>query len=323
MQKLILITGGAGFIGSQMANTLLKAGYRVRVLDNLTYGDAGVRPFLDKAGYEFMEGDIRHIEDVMAAMKGVHAVVNLAAIVGDAACDKDCDRTLAINYEATKVLLEIAKYSGVKRFLFASTCSVYGFQKDKVRETSALNPISLYAESKLQSEDVILKQGGGIDCTIFRLATVYGASDRMRFDLVLNTLTIRALAEQAINIFGGDQWRPLVHVQDVAAAFRLGIEAPREEVAGQIFNLGSDEQNFRVWQLAEAVEKRFPETKVEHQKTTTDNRSYAVSFEKIRKELGFTPTHTPADAMDEIEQLWKSGSIGDYKNDIYYNVNSL
>ncbi len=323
MNKLILVTGGGGYIGSHVADVLLNAGFRVRVMDNLTYGGEGVKPYLGKDRYEFLQGNICHIEDAVAAMKGVYAIIDLAAIVGDPACEKDHDRALAINYEATKVLVEMGKYFHVERFLFASTCSVYGFQDQKADEQSTTNPVSLYAESKLKSEEVLFENCGAISPTIFRLATVYGGSHRMRFDLVLNILTIRALMEKEISVYGGQQWRPLVHARDVAECFRLALEAPAKVCEKQIFNLGSNEQNFRVHQIAEAVVKRFPGTRIKQMPDTTDNRSYEVNFDKVKKVLGYKASKTLLDGMNEIETLWQNGKISNYKDAIYYNVHYL
>jgi len=323
MERIVLVTGGAGYIGAHMAAELLSAGYRVRVLDNLTYGDKGIKPFIGNKKYEFIKGNICHIEEAVTAMKGVFAVVDLAAIVGDPACEKDREKALTINYEATKVLIEIAKHSRVERFLFASTCSVYGMQKGKVTEKDQVNPISLYAESKLKSEEVILKKSGQVIPTIFRLATVYGGSQRMRFDLVLNIMTIKALAEREIKVYGGQQWRPLVHARDVAKGFGLALGAPDKKVKGQIFNLGSDEQNFRVKDLAVAIHQRFPGTQVEYMAECNDNRSYEVGFTKIKKFLGFRPSLTILDGMSEIEAMYRKKQVKNYKDDIYYNVHYL
>lgn len=321
--KTILITGGAGYIGTHAVELLLREGYRIRIIDNLTYGDAGVRPFLGHKNYEFIKGNICHIEDVVSAMRGVYAVIDLAAIVGDPACNKDHEKTLSINYEATKVLIEIAKYSKVQRFIFASTCSVYGFQTKIATELSKPKPLSIYAESKLKSEEVILKNCGNTIPTIFRLATAYGGSYRMRFDLVLGIMTIKAIVEKNIKVYGGNQYRPLVHAYDAALGFAHALRAPKKRVNKQIFNLGSTSQNYTILELANAIKRRFPEITIINEKQTTDHRSYKVNFNKVAKVLGYKTERTIFDGMDEVEMLYKNNKITNYKDDIYYNFHYL
>jgi len=213
--ETILVTGGAGYIGSHLVKKLLSRDYKVRVIDNLMFGEEGIRPFLNKRNFEFIKGDIRHIEDLVEAMRDVYAVIDLAAIVGEPACEVDHNATLTINYESTKALIEIAKYCKVKRFIFASTCSVYGRSSSILDEKAKLKPLSLYAESKMKSEEVLLDNSGNkLVPTILRLSTIYGVSPRMRFDLVVNILAVKAITEGRIGIYGGRQWRPNLHVRD-------------------------------------------------------------------------------------------------------------
>jgi nucleoside-diphosphate-sugar epimerase len=322
-QKIILVTGGAGYIGSHVTARLLKSGYKVRVLDNLTYGDSGVKPFVKNRNYEFIEGNICHIEDMIKAMRGVYAAIDLAAIVGDPACEKDTEKATVINYEATKVLIEIAKHCGINRFLFASTCSVYGKNTAVVTEKSRPNPLSLYSALKLKSEEIILKNCGSVSPTIFRLATVYGASSRMRFDLVLNIMTAKAVCENTIRVFGGEQWRPLIHAQDVAKGFCLALESPLSKIKGQVFNLGSGEQNYKVIDIARSIKSILPKTEIQYDRENSDKRDYKVSFDKARKILKFSPSCTLRDGVTGIERLFREKKIKDFKNDIYYNVNYL
>lgn len=322
----ILITGGAGYIGSVLSRELLKKGYTVRVLDNLTYGDEGIKDLLQEKNFEFKKGDIRDISAVADAVKGIDAVIHLAAIVGDQASALNPETTLEINYLATKTLAEACKYGKVQRFLFASTCSVYGASPNsetKLSEDASPNPLSLYAQTKLRSEQGIKELAdSNFSPTILRLATVYGYSPRMRFDLVINTFIGQAFFDKKITIFGGSQWRPFVHVRDVAGAFMTCLESPLEKVKNQIFNVGSDSQNYTILTVADHIQNNIPNVKQEVI-PTQDQRDYVVSFKKIEKELGFQVNNSIDDAAKEIVSVLHQGTIGHYKEPRYSDYESL
>ena len=242
-RQTVLVTGGAGYVGSWLVRKLLDRDYRVRVLDSFLYGGHGLAEIAGHPRLEIIEGDIRHLGSVARAVKGVDGVIALAALVGDAACDLDPEETEAINYESVRLLADACRRQGVPRFVFASSCSVYGANSDLVlNEGSWLNPVSLYARTRIQSEEMLLKHSESLGVVILRLATVFGLSPRMRFDLIVNTLTMHAIHKGAMQVFGGNQWRPNLHVQDAADAFILGLEAPAEKVEKGVFNVGSNEQ---------------------------------------------------------------------------------
>ncbi|MGH7788203.1 MAG: NAD-dependent epimerase/dehydratase family protein [Candidatus Binatia bacterium] len=321
MGELVLVTGGAGYVGSHLTRKLLARGHRVRVLDNLVYGNHGLDALAEHAGLELINGDICDEQDLARAVKGVRAVVALAAIVGDAACDLDPSRTMAINYESTRQTLAACRAAKVERLVFASSCSVYGANgNDFLDEGSHLNPVSLYARTRIMSEDLLLNQQD-VEVIILRLATVCGVSPRMRFDLMVNTMTACATAQGAIRVSGAKQWRPHLHVQDAAEAFLLGVEAkaPRE----QIFNVGSDSQNYTVGETAERVAQQVPNTRIEYAPDSNDARSYRVSFDRIRNVLGFQPQRTVDHAIGEVGTLLTSGAVADFRNEQFHNAKWL
>lgn len=324
MSKKVLVTGGAGYIGHHVISKLLDKGYEVVVLDNLMFSKGGLNGFHNNKRFQFLQGDVRHVEDIVSAVRGCFAVIHLAAIVGDSACELNPEVTCTVNYEATKVLLEICKSYGVKRFIFASTCSVYGASSDDLvlNEGSHLSPISLYARTRVQSEKVILTTyNNNITPVILRLATVYGMSGRMRFDLVINILTAKAVMDHVVKIYGGNQWRPIVHVQDAAAAFVLAMEAPDEYVDHEIFNVGTSEQNYRVAELGKIVQEYIGGSEVQFFPQNKDERSYNVSFDKIRHMLGFKAEFTVKQGIEGIRLALLDGTIKEYKDSCYYNIN--
>jgi len=321
--ETLLVVGGAGYIGSFVVSKLLARGYSVRLLDNLVYGDESIRPLLENPNLEFMKGDCRNIQDVVRAMNGANGVVHLAAIVGDPACAADDKNALQINYAATRMMLEIAKGNGIERFIFASSCSVYGASDDLMDENSETVPISLYAETKLHSERVLLEaRSTAFHPTILRFATVFGLAPRPRFDLVVNLLTAKAIQDKMVTIYNGDQWRPFVHVRDVAEAVVQTLLAPTEAVSGEILNVGDDRLNFTLSQIAEKIRQQIPETRVEYV-NNADRRNYRVSFRKIRDCLGFTAQFSVEDGISEIKQAFRSGCIRDYRQPSYSNVSHL
>ena len=319
----ILVTGGAGYIGSYVTRLLLERGYRVRVLDKLAWGGASLDEVKDHPRFELHQGDIRHVEDLVESLAGVAGVVHLAGIVGDPACALDPDTTFSINLEATQVMVDVAKYRKVDRFVFASTCSVYGASDDyTLNEGSLLNPVSLYAETNLQSEDMILRgfRYSGTVPVIMRFATIYGLSPRMRFDLVANIMTAKAATEGKVKVYGGDQWRPMVHARDAARAAVACLEGDAARVKGEIFNVGSDAQNYRILELGKLVAATIDGAEVEVMEESPDPRSYKVSFDKIRHVLGFTADRAVEDGVREMAAAIRDGTIADYQDDRYYNV---
>ena len=323
--KKVLVIGGAGYIGSVLVQMLLKEGFKVKVMDKLLYGDHGIRELYENKNFEFFKGDITSIDDILEAMKDVDAVVHLAGIVGDPASKTKPEDTLKINYFSTRALSDIAKYLGISKFIFASSCSVYGFREEVCTEETDTNPLSLYAETKLMSEKALLEEKGNGFCpVILRFATAYGLSPRMRFDLVVNLLTAKAIFDKVITVFGeGRQYRPFAHIRDISRAIIAILKAPVDKVCGEIFNVGSDEQNLSIKELAEKIKSRYPEAELKFVKEKEDNRSYRVSFRKIKERLGFTAEYTIEYAVDEIKQAVEKGLITDYKDKKYSNYKSL
>jgi nucleoside-diphosphate-sugar epimerase len=301
---------------------LLARGYRVRILENFTYGADGLEDIAGHPNLELLTGDVCDQATIDRAARGTSSVIALAAIVGDVACDLDPERTIAINYGSTRRLLHACQKAKVRRLVFASSCSVYGANgTELLREDGHLNPVSLYARTRLLSENFLLRNAGALEVAILRLSTVSGVSTRMRFDLMVNTMTACAIRQGAIRVAGASQWRPHVHVQDAATAFATAMEAPN--AAGRIFNVGSETQNFTVAEIAERIAARIPSVRVEHVTNSADRRSYRVSFDRIRDRLGFEPRFTVDDTIDEVAALLESGAIADFTEEKYHNAKWL
>jgi len=324
----VLVTGGAGYIGNYIVEELLDNGHHVRVLDSFLFGDSALDPFRDHDRFDVTEGDIRHIEDLSYAMEDRDAVIHMAGIVGDPACGVNEQATQAVNVEATKSLVEVCKLHDIERLVFASTCSVYGASElMELNEGSFLNPLSLYAESKIESEDIIFHQTHGeftdsdITATHLRLGTIFGWSRRMRFDLVVNLLTAKAVLEGDIPVYGGDQYRPLVHVADAANAFVTVLEAPKEKVDHQIFNVGDNDLNYQIKKVGRIVEDQVPDAEVRFVEHKEDERTYRVSFDKINYILDWEAERTIEDGVEEIKTWIEEENITDYEQDVFRNSN--
>lgn len=320
----VLVLGGAGYIGSALIPKLLEKGYRVRLVDLLLFGTEPIKEVIENPNLEIMKGDFRQIDIMVEAMRDIDAVIHLGAIVGDPACALDEELTIEINLMATKMIAEIAKGHGVERFIFASTCSVYGASDNVLDESSELNPVSLYARSKIASERVLMKMADErFAPVILRFSTIYGFSGRTRFDLVVNLLTAKAIVEGEITVFGGNQWRPFVHVDDAAFAVFKVLRAPLSAVNGEIFNVGSDEQNYTISDVGDLIKKIVPDSKVINMGSDTDVRNYKVSFQKIRKNIEFLPNWSVEKGIRQVYDAFKDGKIADYKDARYSNVKFL
>lgn len=324
----VLVTGGAGYIGSHLVRHLLDEGHKVRVLDSLLYGDRGIEELRDHPDFELMEGDICNVRDVTTAIRDVDKVIALAAIVGDPACGIDAEATLNLNFESTKILAEACNFYDVDRIVFASTCSVYGAKDDGLLdESSSLNPVSLYARTRIMSENVLLERLSGPSAptpVLLRLATVFGLSPRMRFDLVVNALTVRGVVDGKFQVFGGDQWRPFVHCSDAARAFYLAATAPKEKVDGEVFNVGSTDLNYQISKVGEIVASEIPNSKMETVDKEVDARNYRVSCDKIARVLGYEAEYDVRTGVREMADTIRSRSeLQKYRDDIFSNVQVL
>jgi nucleoside-diphosphate-sugar epimerase len=324
-RNLVLLIGGAGYIGSGLLPKLLNSGYRVRLLDAFLYGDDAIAKWKDHPDLEIVEADFRRVDVVVRAMRGVKMVVHLGAIVGDPACALDEELTIETNLIATRMIAEVTKGAGIEKFIFASSCSVYGASDKWLDENSPLYPVSLYARSKIACEDVLLGMKGDTFLpVILRFGTIYGLSGRPRFDLVVNLLTAKAMVEQVITVYGSDQWRPFLHVDDAAQAVFCALQASDEAVSETIFNVGSDDQNYTLGDLGRIIKSMVPSVEVQiFDRPDADRRNYRVNFSRIRKSLGFKPQWQLEDGIQQVIAAIQNGQIKDYKNPIYSNVRFL
>jgi nucleoside-diphosphate-sugar epimerase len=320
----ILVTGGAGYIGSALVPLLLADGNRVRVLDTLLHDGASMLGVWSHPGFEFIRGDVCDRKAMRDALTGIEAVVHLAAIVGDPACSRQPDLARSVNLEASLALIEESQRVKVRRFIFASTCSNYGKMKDSsqyVDEKSELSPVSLYAETKVAVEQALLASGGreGWSPTPLRFATVFGVSPRMRFDLTVNEFTMEMLTKKQLMVYGEQFWRPYIHVRDAARGIQLVLNSPTEKVGGNVFNVGATDQNFQKQQLVEMIRPYAPEGIVKFVRKEEDPRDYRVSFARITDELGFNITRSVADGIDEVARLVRSEVITNFSDGRYRN----
>lgn len=319
----VLVTGGAGYVGSTLVPELLAAGHSVRVLDSLLHGGQSLLPVWTHPRFEFVRGDVRDEPIVRQAVVGMEAVVHLAAIVGDPACAREPDTARDVNQVASLALLHAARRAGVGRFLFASTCSNYGKMAESdgyVDESSDLRPVSLYAETKVAVERAMLEDGIDVTAmTPLRFATVFGVSPRMRFDLTVNEFTMEMVLREKLVVFGEQFWRPYVHVRDAARAIAAVLQAPEQQVRGQVFNVGSTKENYQKQQIVDHIRPIAPNAVVEFVKRTEDPRDYRVSFTRINKTLGFEVSRTLDDGIREVARLVRDGVVGDASHPSYRN----
>jgi nucleoside-diphosphate-sugar epimerase len=320
-ENKVLVIGGAGYIGSALVEKLLDLGLEVSVLDAMHFGEEALSRVARHPKLTLIREDFRHIEALTRAVSGVGSVIHLGGLVGDPACAVDTELTVDVNVTATKVIGEIAKARGVRRFIFASSCSVYGACDEIVDEDSHFNPQSLYARSKVASEAVLgALNGPDFAVTCLRFATIYGISGRTRFDLVVNLLCAKAVRDRLITVFGEDQWRPFVHVADVARAITMTLRAPTALVAGEAFNVGSDAQNYTLGDVAKLIKRQAPDAEITSDDTFVDKRNYRVSFAKIRSRLGFKPAWTIERGITQVVALVRSNEVGHYSLPTYSNV---
>ena len=305
-----LITGGAGYIGSVLTELLLERGYEVTILDRFFFGDTiadlRVHPKL-----HIVHDDVRWWAE--GGLRGIDAVCDLAALSNDPAGELDPAKTLEINYQGRARICRLAKQAGVRRYVLASSCSIYGFQDAVVDETSAINPLTTYAVANRRAEEATLALASrDFTVTAVRQATVYGPSRRMRFDLAINGMTLALFKNGSAKILrDGTQWRPMVHIRDTSRAFIAVLEADPSQVNGEIFNIGSDDQNLQIRPLAERLCKALGMAYVEDWYGDPDHRSYKVSFRKIRDRLGYETRFTPEDGAQEIFRGLNQGTLKD------------
>ena len=311
----VLVTGGAGYIGTFVVQQLLDKNYEVVVLDDLLYGDKGTAAWMNHKNMTFIKGDICDRDMVLKSLEGVDKVIALAAIVGDPACAVNEEITMKVNYESVKLLIDLSIENGIERFVFASSCSVYGSSDgiSYLTEESELHPVSLYASTRIMCEEYLAERKDKLSFVTMRLSTVFGLSSRMRFDLAVNIMTAKAISTGAVDVFGGSQWRPFVHAQDVATAFVMGMEADDSIVRGEVFNVGSTDSNYQIQDIASLIAEELPDTVINNNTALVDARNYNVIFDKIHKRLNFKCNFSARDGIREII---------DYCKEVKPNINN-
>jgi nucleoside-diphosphate-sugar epimerase len=322
----VLVTGGAGYIGSVLVAQLLLEGYRVRVLDNLLFGGHSLLAWLGHRNFDLVIGDVRSVSDIERAVQGADAIVHLAAVVGDPACRMQPELARQVNKVGSELLLEKAHAAEVSRFVFASTCSNYGKMADDeacLDEDSPLRPVSLYAELKVGFENHLLSSGRpGITPVCLRFATAYGLSARPRFDLTVNEFARDLALSRRLEVYGEQFWRPYCHAADLAQACILAIKADNTKVAGRAFNVGENSENYRKKDLIDMILMELPQAAdlVSFVTRDEDPRNYRVTFDRIKTQLGFAAARGVRDGIREIIGAVRSGLIKDPLDRMFRNV---
>jgi nucleoside-diphosphate-sugar epimerase len=323
-KKRVLVTGGAGYVGSNLVPKLLAGGYAVTVIDLYIYGEDLFAAYRGTPDFREVKGDLRDPEATASALRGCDAVIHLACISNDPSFDLDPTLGRSINFDCFRPLVRAAKEAGVGRFIYASSSSVYGIKPDlDVTEELALQPLTDYSKYKALCEDVLMEERApGFATVILRPATICGYAPRLRLDLTVNILTNLAITNGRITVFGGDQLRPNLHIEDMTDLYLKLLEAPERLVDGKIWNAGY--HNFKVMEIAEMVRSRIgPATEIVVT-PTNDHRSYHVSSERIRRDLGFTPSHSVEDAISDLKVAFASGKVpASMTDDRYYNIKRM
>ncbi len=320
----ILMTGGGGYVGSALVPALLKQGHKVKVVDTFWYGeqvfgDCNAHPALTRIGK-----DIRDTAAMKEAMRGVDAVIHLACISNDPSFELDPKLGKSINLDAFPGLLEAAGSNGVKRFIYASSSSVYGVKEQPdVRESDPPDPLTDYSRFKLECEHILMEKAGDMTRVIVRPATICGYAPRLRLDLTVNILTIHALVNRKIRIFGGKQMRPNLHILDMVRAYQMFLAAPAEKIDGVPFNVGFE--NRAVEDIAKLVKRVIGDEGIALEYVPTDdNRSYHINSDRVRQVLGFVPKYTIEDAVSGIAEAYRAGKIPDpMTNPMYQNIKRM
>ncbi len=323
----ILIVGGAGYIGTVLSSKLLKKNYHVTVLDKLMYDKKIIQNnFKNKKNFKFINGDVCDLNTQIKSIKKIDMVVYLSEIVGDPACSAKPEDALKTNYLSVLSFANLCSHLAIDKFIYTSSCSVYGLDKNNklLDESSSLNPISHYARIKIMSEKALMSSSNNyFKPTILRLGTVFGPSKRMRFDLVVNTMAKFAYFKKKINVNGGKQWRPNIHVDDVADGIISIIKAKKSNIANQIFNLSSEKLNYQIIEIAKIVKKVFPTAKLNINDSSLDLRNYRVSSKKIKQKTGFVAKKTIKNALINIKKMFIQKKIKRPDSKIYNNLLSL
>lgn len=322
--RRILVTGGAGYVGAVLCPKLLEAGYQVRVLDTCWYGSDVFPSIAGEADFELIVGDIRNAEDVRMALEGCTDVIHLACISNDPSYDLDPKLGEEVNYRAFEPLVHMAKAAGVKRFIYASSSSVYGIKdEEQVTEDLKLEPLTDYSRFKALCEEILNSYADDqFVVTTIRPATVCGYSPRQRLDVIVNILVNHAVNRGVIRVFGGAQFRPNLHIDDMCRAYLDVLQQPAELVQREIFNVGGI--NHTVAELADIVQANIDRDAVIEIEPTDDNRSYRISSERIREKLEFQPHKDVADAVKELVEAFNLGLLpASLEDSRYFNIRRM